>query len=407
MTRFAVRGATAFGLTALIAFSLSVSYGRAAPQSQADYFLAAGLICGIAGGLAYGLRWGLPLVLGVNFALVAYVFGLQDTRLTSVSDVLYTGLASAGLFWLVGGCAVLALPSQLRFDGAKAFAIPGGIAGVIFQLFYGPAHSLFSFGNTAWEQVIMWVIVGTGGGWFFGAELDRLHRSAQPADKTRQRNLWAAASLLSGLIGLTLAALYFPRYVLPLDVMNSLSPASVAADWLWSWGLIGVIIGTFGLWQRGRIVAVVGIGIAAALIFGSFRILSNPWKTQFNTNYASKMLREHTDSNAAIYTGNLILAQAALDQNDIANARRYLLEAATITGTPAIQEKGPDVSVARILLDRGERDTVLEYLHRAHNFWPQGGPVLDRWETTIRAGRRVNFNQRAINPQDGRPSERP
>ena len=184
--------------------------------------------------------------------------------------------------------------------------------------------------------------------------------------------------------------------------MNSISPASVAADWLWSWGLVGVIIGTIGLWRRGRILSVIGIGVAVALLFGSFRILENPWKTRFNSNYASKLLREHADSSAAIYTGNLVLAQAALDADDIANAGRYLLEAATTT---AIQEKAPDFSVARILLDRGERDTVLEYFRRARNFWPQGGPLLDRWESAVRAGRRPNFNQR-LNPLDGRPAER-
>jgi len=111
MTRFALRGAIGFGLTALIAFSLAVLYARTAPLLQADYFMVAGLICGVAGGLAYGRRWGLPLVFGVNLGLVAYLFGLQDARLLSPSDVLYTGLATAFVFWLVGGCAVLALPS--------------------------------------------------------------------------------------------------------------------------------------------------------------------------------------------------------------------------------------------------------------------------------------------------------
>jgi hypothetical protein len=407
MTRFALRGAIAFGLTGLVVFGLSVSYARTAPQWQADYFLAAGLICGVVGGFAYGRRLALPIVFGLNFGLVAYLFGLQETRLTSLSDVVYTGLASAFVFWLIGGCAVLALPARLRFDGAKAFAIPGGIAGVAFQLFYGPARSLFSFGDAPWEQLIMWVIAGTGGGWLFGAGLDRVQRSADAKDKTRNRNPWAVASVVCGVFGLALAALYFPRYALPLGLSNSLSPASTAADWLWSWGLVAVIIGTIGLGQRGRTLAVVGIGIAVALLFGSFRIMANPWKTQFNSNYASKLLRDHADSSSAIYTGNLILAQAALDTDDIANAKRYLLEAATTAGTPAIQEKGPDLSVARILLDRGERDAVLEYLHRAHNLWPQGVPVLERWETAIRAGRRVNFNQRSINPQEGRPPERP
>jgi hypothetical protein len=398
MKRYAIRGAITFGVTALILFGLSVSYARTAPQSLADYFLVAGLICGVAGGLAYGRRVALPLVLGVNFGLVGYMFGLQDSRLTGLSDVVYTGLASAFVFWFAGGCAVLALPARLRFDGARAFAIPGGIAGIVFQIFYGPAHSVISLGNAPWEHVIMWVIAATGGGWLFGAELDKMDRAADATDKFRRQNLWAVASLACGLIGLALAMLFFPRYALPLGLLNSLSPAAAASDWLWSWGLVGVIIGTIGLWRPGRTMAVAGIAVAIALLVGSFRIIDTPWRTQFNTNYASKLLRDHGDSSHAIYAGNLILAQAALDQEDIANARRYLLEAATTTGTPAIQEKGPDLTVARVLLDRGERDTVLEYLRRAHTFWPQGDTILERWETAIRAGRRVNFNQRSPFP---------
>ena len=92
--------------------------------------------------------------------------------------------------------------------------------------------------------------------------------------------------------------------------------------------------------------------------------------------------------------GNLILSQSALDRNDIPGAKRYLLEAAASPGARIIELSGLDTSVARTLLQRGERDTVLEYFNRGRNLWPQGGQLITRWETIIRAGRMPNFNNR-------------
>ena len=117
-------------------------------------------------------------------------------------------------------------------------------------------------------------------------------------------------------------------------------------------------------------------------------------KSRFNSKYAEKLLRENGASGDAVYAGNLILAQAALDNNDIANASRYMLQAATTTGSRRIQQNGLDMSVARILFDRGEKDAVLEYVHRGRELWPQGAQALGRIESAIRAGRRPNFNTR-------------
>jgi hypothetical protein len=97
-----------------------------------------------------------------------------------------------------------------------------------------------------------------------------------------------------------------------------------------------------------------------------------------------------------VYTGHLILAQAALDDFDNEMAGRFLLEAVKIPAVDGISENGPDMSVAAILLQRGSRETVIEYLNLCAKLWPEGAPVLERWETAIRNGRRVNFNNRSI-----------
>src|SRR5262245_21541403 len=111
---FPFRGALAFGIPVLIVFAYS------ALHPQGYYFLAAGPLCGVAGGLAFGRRWGLPIVLGLCFGLVGLMFSLQEARSALFTDVIWTGLTSAFLFWVAGGCAMLTLPADMRFNGAAA-----------------------------------------------------------------------------------------------------------------------------------------------------------------------------------------------------------------------------------------------------------------------------------------------
>ena len=117
MRALAVRGALAFGLPVLLVFALCAAFALTGhPQSY--YFLAAGPLCGIVGGMAYGRRWGLPIVLALSFGTLGLIFSLQETRSPLFSDVVWTGFVSAFLFWVAGGCAMLTLPAELRFDAS-------------------------------------------------------------------------------------------------------------------------------------------------------------------------------------------------------------------------------------------------------------------------------------------------
>jgi len=282
------------------------------------------------------------------------------------------------------------------------------IAGMAFQFFYGPAHFLFDLGSrkwwadSPWEHLILWLIVATGGGWLLGKEFARRQIPEEADVKSEPGNPWGFASVGCGLLGLGVGIPFFLRASLPLGLFNSLSPISAASDWLWGWGLLATGIGIIAVAKpTGRRWAVLGIGLAVALLVGSYRVQANPWKTRFNSNYSSKLLREHGDSGDAIYAGNLILAQAALDINDVDGAKRYLLNAAATPGAKVIEQSGLDTTVVRVLLQRGEKDTVLEYLRRGRALWPKGAQAITRWENAIKAGRQPNFNQRG-NPQQER-----
>jgi hypothetical protein len=394
MNNLALRGALAFGIPVLLVFSLS------AVLPQGYYFLAAGPLCGIVGGLAFGRRWGLPIVLGLSFFLIGFMFLLQDIRSTLFSDVIWTGLVSSFLFWVAGGCAMLTLPQQLRLNGAAAFGIPGAIAGMAFQFFYGPARSLFDlgsrswWGDSPWEHLVLWLIAGSGGGWLLGLMWQR-QLAAEGTQKAARRNPWAMASIVCPLLGLGIGSFYFLRSSLPLGLFNSLSPASAAADWLWGWGVLAAVVAAIAAFKPNRrLWAAAGMALAFTLLLASYRVEANPWKSRFNSNYAKKLLGDNPGSGDAIYAGNLILAQAALENNDHETAKRYLLEAAATPGARRIAQYGLDTSVIRTLYDRGEKEAVLEYLARGRELWPQGEQIIGRWEAAIRSGRRPNFNTR-------------
>jgi hypothetical protein len=406
MNRHAIRGALAFGLPILLVFALTVLYAYTTGKASGYFFLAAGPLCGIAGGLAFRRKAGLPLVLGLCFGTMGLMFSLQDARSAWFSDIVWTGLVSAFMFWVAGACAVLVLPARMRFNGAMAFAIPGLFAGMAFQFLYGPAHFLFNFdvqkwwGNVPWEHFVLWLIAGAGGGWLFGSEWARSEEQSGLDSAYKRSNNWAAGSMACVFVGFAVGAIYFLRSRLPLGLFNSLSPIAAATDWLWGWGVLAASIGFIGLAKpAGRKTAWIAVATALVLVIASFRLQADPWKTKFNSSYAQRLLRENPQSGDAIYTGNLILAQAALDRSDMDGAKQHLLAAAATPGARVIQQTGLDVTVARALFDRGDRDTVMEYLQRGRALWPQGTPIINRWIAAIRGGRRPNFNARNPNPQ--------
>jgi hypothetical protein len=387
MKTLPIRAALAFTLPVLLVFAYW------AWHQQSDYFLLAGPLCGIIGGLAFGRRWGFAIVLGLCFGLIGFLFSLQDARSAWFSDVIWTTFVSAFLFWLAGGCAMLALPTDMRFNGAASLAVPGAVAGMAFQLIYGPAHFLFNL-ESRWEHLVLWFIAAAGGGLLLGKDWQRSSMSEEET-KFRQQNSWALASIVCGILGVVISAVYLLRSTLPLGLFNTLSPSAAAADWVWGWGLLAAGVAAVAAFQpKRRLWTAGGMALALILIVASYRVEANPWKSRFNSSYAERLLRDNPNSGDAIYAGNLILAQTALDNNDNAGATQHLLQAAGTPGARRIEQNGLDFSVARILFDRGEKDAVVEYIHRGRTLWPQGAQNLSRMEAAIKAGRRPNFNAR-------------
>jgi hypothetical protein len=92
----------------------------------------------------------------------------------------------------------------------------------------------------------------------------------------------------------------------------------------------------------------------------------------------------------------------ALRQGDSALAGQYLLKAGDTPGSPRLNGSGPDVTLAKELLEKGEAPVVLQFLALCKNFWKRDQGKLDEWTSAIRQGGIPEFaqNLRPWGPRD-------
>jgi TonB family protein len=93
----------------------------------------------------------------------------------------------------------------------------------------------------------------------------------------------------------------------------------------------------------------------------------------------------------AIHDGNMVRGLVALRSGNVEQAARDLIEAGKTSGSPTLNSFGPDMILASELLDKGQRDAVLEYLVSCKKFWTLGAARLDAWIELIRSGGKPDF----------------
>ncbi len=93
----------------------------------------------------------------------------------------------------------------------------------------------------------------------------------------------------------------------------------------------------------------------------------------------------------AIHHAHLILGRLALHDGDIAEAKLQLHAAGETPGSPQLNSFGPNMTLARDLLQRGETEAVLDYFAQCGKFWKMGKNQLDAWTKEAKAGKVPNF----------------
>jgi hypothetical protein len=93
----------------------------------------------------------------------------------------------------------------------------------------------------------------------------------------------------------------------------------------------------------------------------------------------------------AIHQGNIVLGRLALRGGDVAEAKRYLLLAGKTPGSTSLAAQGPNMALARDLLEHGESAAVLQYLEECGSFWGGNRGRLAEWMALVRAGLKPDF----------------
>ena len=69
----------------------------------------------------------------------------------------------------------------------------------------------------------------------------------------------------------------------------------------------------------------------------------------------------------------------------------YLIEAGRTPGSPQLNSFGPNMLLAKELLEKGETATVLEYLDLCTKFWRIDHGSVSTWKKLIADGKQPNF----------------
>ena len=89
----------------------------------------------------------------------------------------------------------------------------------------------------------------------------------------------------------------------------------------------------------------------------------------------------------AIQDANQVLGRIALIEGRVEDAKDYLLKSGDTPGSPQLNSFGPNMTLAKELLEEGETDVVLEYFDLCRNFWDMHSGDLDTWERQVKAGK--------------------
>jgi len=135
-----------------------------------------------------------------------------------------------------------------------------------------------------------------------------------------------------------------------------------------------------------------------------FRALDKAAKDSFNVgkidtarNFANELLtlapnyKQDWNYGNAIQDGNIVLGRIALKDGKIEEAKRRLLEAGKGPGSPVINSFGPNMSLAKDLLEHGDQKVVLEYFDLCRKFWSDDSGELNKWGAEVQAGKIPNF----------------
>jgi hypothetical protein len=120
-------------------------------------------------------------------------------------------------------------------------------------------------------------------------------------------------------------------------------------------------------------------------------------------NYAEELMTvaKKTQSTPGFGSGNLglathisnnILGRIAFNNNEIDKAKEYLLASGQVIGKPpTLISFGPNMLLAKNLIEKGEGETAVKYFDLCANFWKMEDGRLGKWKNIVKEGGMPDF----------------
>lgn len=93
----------------------------------------------------------------------------------------------------------------------------------------------------------------------------------------------------------------------------------------------------------------------------------------------------------AFYDAHIVLGRLDFRDGRPEQAIQHLLEAIKTPGSPILSSFGPNMLLARDLLEKGYKAPVIEFLVKSKRVWKQNDGMLDKWINEIKEGRMPDF----------------
>lgn len=93
----------------------------------------------------------------------------------------------------------------------------------------------------------------------------------------------------------------------------------------------------------------------------------------------------------AIHDSNVVLGRVVLRNGELELAIEHLLKAGKTLGSPQLGSFGPNMELAKDLIEENEREAVLSYFELCRKFWDLGEDKLAIWTLQVNEGKMPDF----------------
>ena len=267
--------------------------------------------------------------------------------------------------------------------------------------FYSSASILSPEFRQKYADLVIWLIANFPESEGAGSTYSHIDASIDPSGYLKAKNLWLKQISVHGedTSVLSNAAKFFLQSDRKtteelLKIAQALEPDNI--DWcdqlgqLYRLGLIGQVsakkrkeLATNALLQFERSMSLQGESNASSSTLVDLAKASfEAGEIEKAKKYAERAL--HSETGNAIHSGNIILGRLALKDGKIDEAGKYLIAAGKTSGSPNLGSFGPNMLLAKALLESGQKQVVLEYFELCKNFWDR--TTLEKWSEVVKNG---------------------